>query len=113
MTKQLGVGLYGAGNVVQEAHAPAVNAVAATRLAAVCDIDEARAKALADKYGGANVYADYARMLADPAVRSKLAALGQVIPPADKQTPEALSAHQKAEIDKWWPIVKAANIKID
>ncbi|MFZ5672917.1 MAG: Gfo/Idh/MocA family protein [Pseudomonadota bacterium] len=68
MTKQLGVGLYGAGNVVQEAHAPAVNAVAATRLAAVCDIDEARAKALADKYGGANVYADYARMLADPAV---------------------------------------------
>ncbi len=51
--------------------------------------------------------------LADPAVRSKLAALGQVIPPADKQTPEALRAHQKAEIDKWWPIVKAANIKID
>ena len=51
--------------------------------------------------------------LADPAVREKLAALGQVIPPADKQTPEALRAHQKAEIDKWWPIVKAANIKID
>lgn len=68
MTKQLGVGLYGAGNVVQEAHAPAVKAVAATRLAAVCDIDEARAKALADQYGGANVYTDYAKMLADPAV---------------------------------------------
>jgi tripartite-type tricarboxylate transporter receptor subunit TctC len=51
--------------------------------------------------------------LADPGVREKLAALGQVIPPVDKQTPEALRAHQKAEIDKWWPIVKAANIKID
>lgn len=51
--------------------------------------------------------------LADPQVREKLAALGQVIPPADKQSPEALRVHQKAEIDKWWPIVKAANIKID
>lgn len=51
--------------------------------------------------------------LADPAVREKLAALGQVIPPVDKQSPEALRAHQKAEIEKWWPIVKAANIKID
>lgn len=51
--------------------------------------------------------------LADPAVKSKLAALGQIIPPLDKQTPEALAAHQKAEIEKWWPIVKAANIRID
>ena len=51
--------------------------------------------------------------LADPAVRDKLAALGQVIPPVDQQSPEALRAHQKAEIEKWWPIVKAANIKID
>jgi tripartite-type tricarboxylate transporter receptor subunit TctC len=51
--------------------------------------------------------------LADPAIREKLAALGQVIPPADQQSPEALAAHQKAEIEKWWPIVKAANIKIE
>jgi len=51
--------------------------------------------------------------LADPAVREKLAALGQVIPPVEKQSPEALHAHQTAEIEKWWPIVKAANIKID
>ncbi len=51
--------------------------------------------------------------LADPAVRAKLEALGQVIPPADQQTPEALRAHQKAEIEKWWPIVKSANIKVD
>ena len=51
--------------------------------------------------------------LADPTIREKLAALGQVIPPTDKQSPEALAAHQKAEIDKWWPIVKAANIKVE
>ena len=51
--------------------------------------------------------------LADPAIREKLAALGQVIPPPDQQSPEALAAHQKAEIEKWWPIVKAANIKIE
>jgi tripartite-type tricarboxylate transporter receptor subunit TctC len=50
--------------------------------------------------------------LADPAVRAKLEALGQVIPPPEQQTPEALAAHQKAEIEKWWPIVKAANIKV-
>lgn len=51
--------------------------------------------------------------LADPAVRAKLDALGQVIPPPERQSPEALAAHQKAEIEKWWPIVKAANIRID
>jgi len=51
--------------------------------------------------------------LADPAIRERLAALGQVIPPVDQQTPEALAAHQKAEIEKWWPIVKAANIKAE
>jgi len=50
--------------------------------------------------------------LADPGVRAKLEALGQVIPPPDQQTPQALAAHQKAEIEKWWPIVKAANIKL-
>ena len=51
--------------------------------------------------------------LADPAVRAKLEALGQVIAPPEQQTPQALAAHQKAEIEKWWPIVKAANIKIN
>jgi hypothetical protein len=34
-----------------------------------------------------------------------------VIPPRDQQTPEALAAYQKTEIEKWWPIVKAANMK--
>ena len=51
--------------------------------------------------------------LADPLIRRRLSDLGQEIVPREQQTPEALRAHQKAEIDKWWPIVKAAGIKID
>ena len=49
--------------------------------------------------------------LADPGMGSRLADLGQEIFPADQQTPEALAALQKAEIEKWWPIIKAANVK--
>jgi tripartite-type tricarboxylate transporter receptor subunit TctC len=49
--------------------------------------------------------------LADPAVRGKLADLGQVIPSRAEQTPDALGALRKAEADKWWPIIKAAGIK--
>jgi tripartite-type tricarboxylate transporter receptor subunit TctC len=51
--------------------------------------------------------------LADPAVRRRLEELGQEIPPRDQQTPEALVAYHKAEIAKWWPIIKAANIKAE
>jgi len=50
------------------------------------------------------------KALADPAVRDKLASLGLGGPPADQRTPEALGAFQKAEIEKWWPIIKAAHI---
>ena len=49
--------------------------------------------------------------LADPAVRSRLADLGHEFFPRDQLTPEALAAFQTAEIKKWWPIIKAANIK--
>jgi tripartite-type tricarboxylate transporter receptor subunit TctC len=49
--------------------------------------------------------------LADQTVRRRLADLGQEIPPREQQTPEALAALQKAEIAKWWPIIKAANIR--
>jgi tripartite-type tricarboxylate transporter receptor subunit TctC len=49
--------------------------------------------------------------LADPVVRQRLADLGNETPPREQQTPEALAAFHKAEIEKWWPIIKAANIK--
>jgi tripartite-type tricarboxylate transporter receptor subunit TctC len=51
--------------------------------------------------------------LADQAVRQRLADLGQEIPPREQQTPEVLRAHHKAEIDKWWPVIKAAGIKVE
>ena len=51
--------------------------------------------------------------LADPAVRKRLVELGQDLPPADQQTPEALYAYHKAEIEKWQPIIKAAGIKVE
>jgi len=49
--------------------------------------------------------------LADQTIRRRIADQGMEIPPPDQQTPEALAAFHKAEIEKWWPIIKAANIK--
>ena len=49
----------------------------------------------------------------DPAVRKKFEDLGLQMPPRDQLTPEALGAMQKAEIAKWWPMIKAANVKVD
>ena len=51
--------------------------------------------------------------LADPVVRKRLAEVGLEIPPRDMQTPQALAAHQQAEVKKWWPMIKAANIKVE
>ena len=51
--------------------------------------------------------------LADPATRKRLTDLGQEILPLDQQNPAALGAFQKAEIEKWWPLIKAAHIKLD
>jgi len=51
--------------------------------------------------------------LADKDVHHRLEDLGQVIPPREQQTAEALGAYHKAEIDKWWPIIKSANIKVE
>jgi len=48
--------------------------------------------------------------VADPSVCQRLVDIGQEIFPPEQQTPEALAALQKAEIEKWWPIIKAANI---
>src|SRR5262245_23023280 len=49
--------------------------------------------------------------LASPRVRQRFVEIVQEIPPREQQTPEALGALQRAEIDKWWPIIKAAGIK--
>jgi len=49
--------------------------------------------------------------LADAGVRQRLAELGQEIPAREQQSPQALLAYHKAEIEKWWPVIKAANIK--
>jgi len=53
------------------------------------------------------------RALAEPAIVQKLAELGYEVPPRDQQTPEALGILQKADIQKWWPIIKAAGIKAE
>ncbi|MFZ0425231.1 MAG: tripartite tricarboxylate transporter substrate-binding protein [Xanthobacteraceae bacterium] len=63
-------------------------------------------KPIIDKLNAAIVAA-----LADPDTRKKLTDLAQVIYPRDQQTPQALHDFQKAEIEKWWPIIKAAGIK--
>ncbi|MCC8951335.1 tripartite tricarboxylate transporter substrate binding protein BugD [Bradyrhizobium sp. Arg62] len=51
--------------------------------------------------------------MADPAVQKQLENLGLQMPPKDQLTPDALGAWQKAEIAKWWPMIKAANVKVD
>ena len=48
--------------------------------------------------------------LNDPTVRQRFVGLGQVIPPPEQLTPEAFGSYQRAEIEKWWPIIKAAGI---
>ena len=49
--------------------------------------------------------------LADPVTRDRLTKIAQEIFPPDQLTPAALAAYHKAEIDKWWPIIKEAGIK--
>jgi tripartite-type tricarboxylate transporter receptor subunit TctC len=51
--------------------------------------------------------------LADPAVRTRLAELGLEIYPRDQKTPQALAAFHRAEIEKWWPIIKEAGIRAE
>jgi tripartite-type tricarboxylate transporter receptor subunit TctC len=51
--------------------------------------------------------------LADPAAQARLRELGQEIPSREQQTPEYLAALHRAEVEKWWPIIKAAGIKAE
>jgi tripartite-type tricarboxylate transporter receptor subunit TctC len=61
----------------------------------------------------ARLNAAMAQALADPAVQARLAELGLDIASPELQTPEGLAAFHKAEIEKWWPIIKAAGIKVE
>jgi tripartite-type tricarboxylate transporter receptor subunit TctC len=65
-------------------------------------------KDIVGKLNGAMVQA-----LADPAVRGRFADLGLDVASREQQTPQGLAAFHKAEIEKWWPIIKAANIKAE
>jgi tripartite-type tricarboxylate transporter receptor subunit TctC len=51
--------------------------------------------------------------LGDAAARQRLADIGQEVLPRDQQTPEALAAYHKAETEKWWPIIRASNLKAE
>lgn len=53
------------------------------------------------------------KAFADPGVIKRLTDLGQEIPPREQLTPEALAAYHKSEIEKWWPLIKGANIKVE
>ncbi len=61
----------------------------------------------------AKLNAAVVQALADPTVRQRFADQGQDIWPREQQTPEALLAHHKAEIAKWWPIIKASGLKAE
>jgi tripartite-type tricarboxylate transporter receptor subunit TctC len=61
----------------------------------------------------AKVNAAVVSALADPKVQQSFAAQGQDIWPREQQTPQALGAFYKAEIEKWWPIIKAAGLKVE
>ena len=61
----------------------------------------------------ARLNAAVAGALSDAQVRTRFADLGQEIYPADRRTPEALGVFHKAEIAKWWPIIKAAGIRAE
>jgi hypothetical protein len=51
--------------------------------------------------------------LADSAVRARLADLAQEVATREEQAPQALGAYHKSEIEKWWPMIKAAGIKVE
>ena len=61
----------------------------------------------------AKLNAAMVQALADPAVRARFSELGLDVASREQQTPEGLAAFHKAEIEKWWPIIKAAGIKAE
>jgi tripartite-type tricarboxylate transporter receptor subunit TctC len=61
----------------------------------------------------AKLNATLVRILADPSVQMRFEQLGIQISPRDQQSPETLRAFQKAEAERWWPIIKASNLRAE
>ena len=61
----------------------------------------------------ARLNAAMVQALAEPAVRTRFSDLGLDIASREQQTPQGLAAFHKAEIEKWWPVIKAAGIKAE
>ena len=61
----------------------------------------------------ARLNAAMVQALADPAIRTRFSDLGLDVASREQQSPEGLAAFHKGEIEKWWPIIKAANIKVE
>jgi tripartite-type tricarboxylate transporter receptor subunit TctC len=59
----------------------------------------------------AKINAAVVEALADPAVQARLKDIGQELPTREQQSPEGFGAYHRAEVEKWWPIIKAAGIK--
>jgi len=59
----------------------------------------------------AKLNAAMSEALADPAIKARFAELGLDVASREQQTPEGLAAFTKAEIEKWWPIIKSAGVK--
>jgi tripartite-type tricarboxylate transporter receptor subunit TctC len=59
----------------------------------------------------AKLNAAMVQALADPQVKARFAQLGLDVAAREHQTPQGLAAFQIAEMDKWWPIIKAAGIR--
>jgi hypothetical protein len=55
----------------------------------------------------------WSRLFSDPSIRRTLADMGLDVPGGAELTPEALGRFQKAEIEKWWPVIKAAGVRAE
>jgi tripartite-type tricarboxylate transporter receptor subunit TctC len=132
MAGQIDLMIDQASNVVPQIQAGAIKAFAVlspTRLATTPDVPTVDEAGLAGLHMSvwhglwapravpaeviARVNAAVVAALAEPKTRKQLADLGQEVAPVDQQNPQALGAFQKSEIEKWWPIVKAAGIKAE
>jgi tripartite-type tricarboxylate transporter receptor subunit TctC len=119
-----------ASNALPQVHAGTIKAFAVTartRLANAPDIPTVDEAGLPGLYAAlwqgvwapkgtppeaiARLNAAVAEALADPKVEQRLREIGQEPFPPDQRSVAAMTAFQQAEADKWWPIIKAANLK--